>query len=59
MSTHTTRPEVVQGLALIAEGTPLREAARTVGVAPSSLTRARKRAELPPLPRGCRRSAKA
>ena len=58
MSTHTPRPEVVKGLALIAEGMALREAARTVGVSKTSLVNARKRAELPPLPRGRRWPAK-
>lgn len=37
-----------RGLELIAAGVPLREAAAIVGVAPSTLTRAKKRAGMPP-----------
>jgi len=36
-----------RGLALIAAGVPLREAAQRVGVAPSTLSRAKKRAGMP------------
>ena len=52
MSTHTQRPEVTRGLRLIAQGVPLRAAAEKAGVAPSSLTRARKLAGADPLPLG-------
>ena len=52
MSTHTQRKEVTKGLRLIAQGVPLRTAAERVGVAPSSLTRARKLAGAEPLPLG-------
>ena len=52
MSLPTQRPEVTRGLELIAQGSTLRAAAIAVGVDKSSLVRARKRANLPPLPRG-------
>lgn len=52
MSQHYQRPEVTLGLQLIAQGVPLRVAAERVGVAASSLVRARKRAGLEPLPIG-------
>ena len=41
-----------RGLRLIARGVPLRTAAARVGVAASTLVRARKRANLEPLPKG-------
>ena len=41
-----------RGLRLIARGVPLRTAAQRVGVAASTLVRARKRAGLAPLPKG-------
>ena len=41
-----------RGLRLIARGVPLRTAAQLVGVAASTLVRARKRASLGPLPKG-------
>ena len=41
-----------RGLRLIARGVPLRTAAERVGVAASTLVRARKRANLEPLPKG-------
>ncbi len=41
-----------RGLKLIAQGIPLRTAAQRVGVAPSTLVRARQRAGLAPLPAG-------
>lgn len=41
-----------RGLRLIARGVPLRTAAERVGVAASTLVRARKRAGLAPLPKG-------
>lgn len=41
-----------RGLRLIARGVPLRTAAQRVGVAASTLVRARKRANLGPLPKG-------
>lgn len=37
-----------RGLKLLAKGMPLREAAAKVGVAPSTLTRAKRRAGMPP-----------
>lgn len=40
-------PDTLRGLALIAAGTPVREAARLVGVAPSTLTRAKAAAGMP------------
>lgn len=39
-----------RGLQLIADGMPLLRAAAAVGVAPSTMRRARRRAGLPPLP---------
>lgn len=41
-----------RGLKLIAQGVPLRTAAERVGVAPSTLVRARQRAGLEPLQAG-------
>lgn len=41
-----------RGLRLIARGVPLRTAAQRVGVAASTLVRARRRAGLAPLPKG-------
>ena len=52
MSAHTQRPEVTKGLLLIARGLSVRAAAEKAGVAPSSLTRARKLAGADPLPLG-------
>ena len=42
-----THPDTIRGLALIAQGVPVREAAQRVGVAPSTLTRAKKAAGMP------------
>lgn len=50
--TPTRSPEVKRALKLIAKGTPLRVAAREVGVACSTLMRARQADKLPPLKRG-------
>ena|GEM_PF-6838596 len=46
------REATMRGLELIARGLPLRHAAKQVGVAVSTLVRARQRAGLPPLKRG-------
>lgn len=50
----TGRPSAAteRGMRLIAKGVPLRTAAERVGVSPSTLVRARARANLPALPRG-------
>jgi len=44
--------EAREGLRLIAEGVPLRQAAAQAGVSPSTLVRARKALQAPPLPKG-------
>ena len=41
-----------RGLSLVAQGVPLLRAARIAGVDPRTLTRARARLRLPPLPMG-------
>jgi len=42
-----THPDTLRGLELIAQGVPVREAAQRVGVAPSTLTRAKAKAGMP------------
>ena len=52
MSLPTQRPEVTAALLLIAQGIPLRAAARQMGVSKTTLVTARKKAGAAPLPRG-------
>ena len=52
MSLPTQRPEVTAALLLVAQGVPLRAAARQMGVSKTTLVSARKKVGAAPLPRG-------